>query len=146
MCTGCSVYPNLLTYFATCAPEANRKMALELQKLKENTKRTDHFKTPPPKVSAPSPTKGSPTPVSSTAQGSKGDPKAKKAICPPGDRPPPATEGAKLNRLRRLCEVKPSGKCQVPTAVHERWKNGSKEDKEAMIEELEKVNWSKDLV
>ena len=35
---------------------------------------------------------------------------------------------------------------QVPTAVHERWKNGSKEDKEAMIEELEKVNWSKDLV
>jgi len=144
VCADSSVYPNLFTYFATCALEANRKMALELQQLKENTKRVDNFKTPPPKVSAPSPEKGSPTPVSQTAQGSKGDPKAKKVIMPPGDRPPPATEGAKLNRLRRLCEVKPSGKCQVPASVHERWKHGSKEDKEAMIEELEKVNWSKD--
>eukprot|EP00435_Cladocopium_sp_Y103_P009121 s1939_g2.t1 len=139
--------------YSICPLKANRKMALELQQIKDKSKSFDKFKTPPPKVSAPSPTKGSPTPVSSTAQGSKGDPKAKKAIVPPADpkakkaivppadRPPPATEGAKLNRLRRLCETKPSGKCQVPTAIHQKWKHGSKEDKEALIEELERVNW-----
>lgn len=103
-------------------------MQLELEKMKELGKKgksSDPYKTPPPRVSAPTPQR----PVE---------------VHPPADRPPPQTEGAKMNRLRRLCEKKPSGKCRVPDAVHERWRKATKEEKEAMIEELEAANWSQD--
>ena len=80
-------------------------------------------------------------------------------LCPPGKPPrppsqqvvsaaqappPPKTEGAKLARLRRICELKPSGKCAAGLEVHERWKKADKAEREAMVEELEKANWSKD--
>ena len=107
-------------------------MQLELEKMKESGKKDkssgsgrDPYKTPPPKVNAPTPSKPS-------------------QVHPPADRPPPQTEGAKMNRLRRLCEKKPSGKCNVPDALHERWRKATKEEKGAMVEELEAANWSKD--
>ena len=31
---------------------------------------------------------------------------------------------AKKARLRRICEMKPSGKCHVPREVHEAWLRG----------------------
>ena len=33
---------------------------------------------------------------------------------------------------------------QRPEAIHLRWKNSTRDEKEAMIEELEKSGWSKD--
>ena len=98
----------------------------------------DSYRTPPPKVAAPSPKK----PMESKEPGKPPRPPAR---LPPNDlQPAPATEGAKLMRLRRLCEMKPSGRCSVPSEVHERWKKGGKADREAMVEEFEKANWSKD--
>jgi hypothetical protein len=85
------------------------------------------YETPPPKVSAPSP-------------------KPKVKINPPPELKAPETEGARLNRLRRLCEMKPSGRCNVPEAIHLRWKNSNREEKEAMIDELDRNGWSKDIV
>ena len=79
------------------------------------------FQTPPPRVAAPSPAK--------SLAGSPGKP----------PRPP------KRARLRRLCEIKPRGKCAVPTEVHNRWKNGDKTEREAMVEEFEKANWAKEI-
>lgn len=50
---------------------------------------------------------------------------------------------AKKNRLRRLCERKPSGKIQVPESIHEMWlKAGHSRDQ--LLEELENANWDKD--
>ena len=120
--------------------KANKRMQAELQKVKSNAAtgskgdKKNMFKTPPPKVAAPSPGKHEPVPST----------KVKSLVLPSDNRPAPSTEGAKLNRLRRLCEIKPSGRCNVPESVHERWKSGSREDREAMIQELEDTNWSKD--
>ena len=101
-------------------------MQEELEKLKAPSSSSKNpYETPPPKVPAPSP-----------------GPKAK--VLPPPELKPPETEGARLNRLRRLCEKKPSGKCNVPEAIHLRWKNSTRDEKEAMIEELEKSGWSED--
>ena len=95
----------------------------------------DSFQTPPPKVAAPSPKK--------PMEPSK-PPRPPAGLTATDSQPAPATEGAKLMRLRRLCEVKPSGRCAVPTEVHERWKKGGKAEREAMVEEFERANWSKD--
>ncbi len=97
--------------------------------------------TPPPKVAAPSPKT---TPAPSAAKVGKPPTASKVSVEPSAERPAPTTEGARMNRLRRLCEVKPSGKCNVPLPIHERWKKASKEEREAMIDELEAANWSKD--
>lgn len=99
----------------------------------------DSYKTPPPRVSAPTPTR-------STAPEPKRPPVPPRSLCPSSPNKPPETEGAKLARLRRLCEVKPSGRCSVPTEVHERWLKGGKSEREAMVEEFERANWSKDPV
>ena len=97
-----------------------------METLRGPKKNTSCYQTPPPKIAAPSPAKAASSKV------------------PPPERPAPVTEGAKLNRLRRMCEKKPSGRCNVPDAIHQRWKESTKEQKEAMIEELEKANWSKE--
>ena len=98
------------------------------------------YHTPPPKIAAPSPGK-------SSSVGSPGKPPP----CPKGAQvtevpPAPKSEGAKLARLRRLCEMKPSGKCAVPTEVHQRWKQADKAEREAMVEEFEKANWAKETL
>ena len=96
------------------------------------------FQTPPPRVAAPSPAK--------SLAGSPGKPpRPPKGVQVAEVPPPPQSEGAKLARLRRLCEIKPSGKGAVPTEVHNRWKNGDKTEREAMVEEFEKANWAKEI-
>ncbi len=106
-----------------------------MTKLMERAEKTessgskDAYKTPPPKIPAPSP----------KAAVKKGGP----PLAPPAPSVP-ETEGARLGRLRRLCEIKPSGKCKVPDNIHKMWKDGSKLDREAMIDELERAGWSQD--
>lgn len=47
-------------------------------------------------------------------------------------------------RLRRLCEIKPSGKCHVPDSVHKAWKEGGKARDDLRVL-LEKFDLDKDL-
>ena len=95
----------------------------------------DSYTTPPPSKPAPSPaSKPAPKPKVQQPQ----------LLVPPPSGPPPETEGAKLGRLRRLCEVKPSGRCKVPDSIHQRWKNGGKSEREALLEELERAGWDQD--
>lgn len=47
-------------------------------------------------------------------------------------------------RLRRLCEIKPSGKCHVPDSVHKAWKEGGKARDDLWVL-LEKFDFDKDL-
>ena len=44
-------------------------------------------------------------------------------------------------KLRRLCELKRSGKLQVPVWLHEAWRNG---DHLAMAKEYEKCDFDRD--
>lgn len=119
--------------------EANRKMQEELAQLKgqSNGERAldllKKFTTPPPKVAAPSPSPTRPAPKSSPAK-----PAASSSA------PEPATEGARQARLRRVCEIKPSGRCNVPPEIHQKWKHGTKEEREALADELEASGWAKD--
>ena len=124
-------------------------MLAEMEKLKadktESKAKASKYQTPPPRIPAPSPgSKASSSTDSKEGKAAKAV--QKEAVEPPAERPPPVTEGAKLNRLRRLCEKKPSGRCNVPPMVHERWLKSNKQEKEAMIDELESVNWSKDRI
>ena len=119
-------------------------MQQELESLKDPKTRSSSskaaYQTPPPSVAAPSPAASS----KSKAAEPGPPPKPPKGIDPVEVPPPPQTEGAKLARLRRLCEMKPSGKCSVPPEVHQRWKAADKAEREAMVEEFEKANWAKD--
>lgn len=62
-----------------------------------------------------------------------------------GESPPEEvmTEAAKNNRLRRVCEKKPSGRCHVPDHIHQQWAKGGAE-RLALREQLETMNWDKD--
>ena len=53
------------------------------------------------------------------------------------------SEAAKNNRLRRLCERKPSGRCHVPDEIHEAWKKGGME-RQRLRDQLEECDWQKD--
>lgn len=61
------------------------------------------------------------------------------------EQPPPEaclSQAAKLNRLRRLCERKPTGKCWVPDSIHEQYKKGGSE-RLALLDQLEANDWDK---
>ena len=48
-------------------------------------------------------------------------------------------------RLRRVCEIKPSGKCNVPESVHLAWKKGGTSRDELRVL-LEQYEFDKDLM
>ncbi|CAL1165907.1 unnamed protein product [Cladocopium goreaui] len=60
----------------------------------------------------------------------------------------PSGEGlsqeAKMAKLRRVCEKKPSGKCKVPEDIHLKWKNNNGDDRKDLLELLETSDWDKD--
>ena len=109
------------------------------------------FKTPPPTIKAPTPgpstDKGSrsekPKDSVKTNLGKKLDPEE---VAKTQGKETPATDAAKMARLRRMCEVKPSGKCNVPDEVHKRWLHGNQAEREALCDELEAAHWSKDCL
>ena len=55
------------------------------------------------------------------------------------------SEGAKLGRLRRLCERKPSGKLRVPEAIHTMWKSGG-HSRQKLLKMLEDAGYEEDTV
>ena len=102
-------------------------------------------KRPSKAVKAPS--KAVPCDVE-TSDDEAGAPTASSSKTP--DRPsrelaPPATEEAKEQRLRRLCEKKPSGKIHVPQHIHEKWAKGGS-NRQELMELLEQCEFKRDRV
>ena len=64
---------------------------------------------------------------------------------PSRELPPPATEEAKEQRLRRLCEKKPSGKIHIPQHIHEKWAKGGS-NRQELMELLEQCEFKRDRV
>ena len=52
--------------------------------------------------------------------------------------------GAKKQKLRRICEVKPSGKCHVPEHIHKQSLKGGTE-RDDLLAVLENCGWSRAL-
>ncbi|CAJ1429806.1 unnamed protein product [Effrenium voratum] len=44
----------------------------------------------------------------------------------------------------KMCELKPSGRLNVPEPIHEAWKNGSTAEREDMIATLDECGWRKE--
>ena len=138
-------------FFCRCAffyfhRQANKKLQKQMEVMMSQGKKGQAFKTPPPTVQAPTPKQND---KAMGSQEKKTKDAAKKKldldrVARSQGNPPPPSEAAKLARLRRLCEKKPSGKCNVPEDLHKRWLNGSLADREAMVEELEACHWAKE--
>lgn len=114
-------------------------MQLEMEKLKNQINKS----TGASSGDTFSPNASTETTVRKTA--AKSQPKPKESspeVCGEG-LPPPESEAAKMARLRRICERKPSGKIRCDQELHDKWKNGSKEDREGLLELLESCNWDK---
>lgn len=61
-------------------------------------------------------------------------------------RPDPSnrSDAAKDAALRRVCERKPSGKLKVPESIHLKWKNGSRAERNELLQALEESEWDQD--
>ena len=55
------------------------------------------------------------------------------------------SEGCKKNRLRCICERKPSGRLHVPKEIHEKWLKGGT-DRDELMELLARCDWKRDRV
>ena len=132
--------------------QANKRMQAQLEAaLKERDDALKSKKTVEKSTATPTPKVSAPSPASSV----KPRPGAKSKAAPRAPEPVESDEaaevsdseeltaGAKLGRLRRLCERKPSGKLNVPEEVHNRWaqKGRARDD---LLEELEACNWDPD--
>ena len=141
--------------------QANAKLAADLEALLKKGERGP--KTPAPKVPAPTPKTPRSTPKVEAAQAAAShedgsededgegeeseaeegsEESEKEADGTKGSNQP--SEAAKNNRLRRLCEKKPSGRLQVPQEIHDIWAKGGPE-RMALRDQLENSGWEKDL-
>ncbi|CAK8995911.1 Uncharacterized protein SCF082_LOCUS4565 [Durusdinium trenchii] len=127
--------------------ETGSKMQLEIEKLKVELEQAKGAPAPKAKAaaakskaaaakSAPAP-KSPPAPKSAPAKKVSSEPESQ-------GKPPPETEAAKMARLRRVCERKPSGKLMVPEEVHNRWRTANHDERVAMCDELEAAGWDKE--
>lgn len=130
--------------------EMSKQMAKEKKKV--NTPVT----TPSPKPNTtPSPAssrasvaaakpKSTKKPPASAATQDPSDSESDSAEGASGEEGEPALSvGARNNRLRRICEMKPSLKLKVPQRIHDQWKKGG-HAREELMEQLEAANWDKD--
>lgn len=115
-----------------------RAQLLDLQKKFASLTPSSSSTETPPGRKRPAP---SPVSTCKTAAGANHEEETDEAS------PEPAagevSEAAKNNRLRRMCEKKPSGRCHVPSEIHERWAQGGAE-RLKLRDELEAANWNKD--
>lgn len=71
-------------------------------------------------------------------------PKAAAAKTRPARDPSQRSAAAKDAALRRVCERKPSGKLKVPESIHLKWKNGSRAERNELLQVLEESEWDQD--
>lgn len=83
--------------------------------------------------------------VKATAAKSKASPPMPEPNAGPPAPELPETDAAKQARLRRLCERKPSGKINVPLALHEKWLKANRDERDSMVDKLDEVGWDKDF-
>ena len=139
-------------YLVLASGEANKKMMDELDRLKQEQTQAkkstqSSFQTPPPTVSGPTPNGKVAANARSASSASQPPALANPQGAAPGAASAlPSTEGARLARLRRMCEIKPSGKCHVPPEVHQRWKKANHTERLKLADELEAANWAKDCL
>ena len=140
--------PNYMCLLCPIQCQANARMQSQLaamqtemdQKAKTKQKRKPVTETPTPRHGAPSPASSKPS-SSTKVQ------KAAAAVDPgqeSGSDDDEPSQAAKLNRLRRLCERKPSGKLNVPEEIHQQWA-AKGHSRDLLLEALEAVNWNTDL-
>lgn len=137
--------------------KANEDLRKELQAIRDQLAKRpspthgDSKVTPSPRHPAPSPSSSTPPKESNPrkVEKTKKDPKTSKRASPADDddgsedEPQPTLE-ARLHRLRRVCERKPSGRCHVPESVHLNWVQGDLSTRKQMLETLEAASWDKD--
>lgn len=115
---------------------ADLQKEMEVAKAEKGTK--PHSKTPPATHPGPSPASSAKAPPRKPvkARAARDEPEA-------SDSGEELSHAAKLGRLRRLCEMKPSGVCKVPEAIHKKWaaKGHSREE---LLQVLEDLNWDGD--
>ena len=111
-----------------------------MMKNMEKTNPVTTHKTPPAKRRAPSPSDSVP---SSKSKGSDGSNLSRGGIN--NGSGPPTTQAAKEQRLRRVCEEKPSGRCHVTAEVHDMWKKGGV-SRAKLLDQFESASWDKDGV
>ena len=139
--------------------QANKRLQVELAKLRQQhfAKQSD-FTTPPPKRTRNSEASRTKSKKKEVAQSDESEQSedmgdASDALEPvPGrarpcraqadkDTPPDSSE-AKEARLRRICEMKPSGKCHVTPEIHEQWSRGGA-SRAKLMKQLEACGFDK---
>lgn len=102
--------------------------------------------TPPPRRAAASP----PVSTSSTSASAGKSKGVNKKVPDTGDssdgEEDNPSEEARLHRLRRVCERKPSGRLNVPEHIHLQWLKGDRTTRLKMLDVLESASWNKDLM
>ena len=137
-----------LGFHGNCHGQAKEALEAQLKALEEQMAggTDDASSTATPTVTPAGRRCPAPSPASTVKSVAKAKAKgsdASKAPAEAKDQDVDATEAAKNNRLRRLCEKKPSGRCHVPPEVHEQWKKGGAE-RLKLRDELEECGWDKD--
>ena len=123
--------------------QANAKMLAELESLKAS-------QTPGSSSATPPATRRAPTPSSKQKARPRQEPEPETGDRDDGsdgasDGNEDLSEAAKRNRLRRLCEKKPSGKRNVPGEIGLKWEKKGR-DRDELLEALEASNYDKDQV
>lgn len=129
--------------------EANAKLQKQMAAMQHQLDQKTPASTP---VVTPRPTRPPPSPASHPRRKALRKPANEEPVEPeggdegsgPGSDQEPSL-AAKNNRLRRLCEKKPSGKINVPQHIHDAWAAGG-HSREQLLEALEEANWNKDMV
>ena len=122
------------------------EMGKRMEAEKAAVKTRGPTKTPTPKHARPSPTTTAASQSTKPAEGGISDAEPEMSQdegsgSESGDAG--LSTAAKKNRLRRLCERKPSGKIQVPESIHKMWLAAG-HSRDLLLEELENANWDKD--
>ena len=140
MFRSCSLSPTYdLCLATTLFAQANMELAARLAALTASAAGKPTGSSPPASTAK---SKGQAPKVANKSgkTGGAPKPKSKKHVSPPpesdennsgdevneegSDEDTCPSEGAKMLRLRRLCERKPSGRLNVPLHIHEQWKQG----------------------
>lgn len=124
--------------------QANAQMQARLEAMEKEMKgQKKKDKKSSNATATPTPTHKAPSPASSASKTPSGTGPQQAEVSDSEDGDAEPSMGAKLGRLRRLCERKPSGKLNVPIEIHEKWA-AKGHGREELLAELESCNFDTD--